>query len=114
MILTLISIYIILGILIYFLKGLLQILSTSFFGSYAIIRGLGMIKGGFPEEEYLSGLIKYKEIYQLKKILLHESLFYTIALLVIMIISIIIQLNTYNDENKEVERSKTKRRDKKK
>jgi hypothetical protein len=110
MILTLILIYIILGILVYFLKGLLQILSTSFFGSYAIIRGISLIKGGFPEDEYISGLIKYKEIYQLKKILLHESLFYTILLVIILTISIIIQFYTYIDESNEIKRKKSKKR----
>jgi len=104
-VLTLISIYVIFGILVYFLKGLLQILTTSTIGSYSIIRGFGFIIGNFPEEGYISTLIRYREIYQLKRIILHECIFYSIASILILMISIIIQFNTYKeDETKDDKR----------
>lgn len=60
---------VIIGILfaIYFRKHLL-IISTSFIGSYAIIRGPSLYIGGFPSESQVTDLVKRKEFKQLSEV----------------------------------------------
>jgi len=99
--LTFFILAIIFGIIIYFFGKLLEILLTSTIGSYSIIRGCGLLIGGFPDEEYVSVLLKYREIYQLKMLFLNESIFYTIFLILLFSVSILIQFYTFEEEKKE-------------
>lgn len=109
---TFLLISLIIGVLIYSLGKLLEILLTSSIGSYSIIRGCGLMLGGFPDEEYVSALLKYREMYQLKMLFIEESIFYTIFLILIFAISICIQFYTFEDEKKDDKRYE-KRRSKK-
>lgn len=94
------STLIIIGIIIFSDNSFrfLKIFTTSLMGTYSIIRGFGLIFGGFPDEEFISGLIKYKEIPQLRRLLLNESIAYTISLAVLLVLSVIIQFITIEEE----------------
>lgn len=100
-IITYIILSLILGIIIYFLRKLIEILLTSSIGCYTLVRGVSLLLGGFPDEEFVSMLLKYKEMNQLKQLFVNESVFYTIFLFVLFITSIIIQWNTFEEPKKE-------------
>jgi hypothetical protein len=64
--LVLISSIILCCVLAYFLIDHVIIVSTSFIGSYAIIRGVSLYANGFPNEFYIMDLIKKGETEELK------------------------------------------------
>jgi hypothetical protein len=60
---------IILAVLSYFLFDHLIIITTSFIGAYAVIRGISFFAGEFPNEAYVIDLYKNEEYDQLKELL---------------------------------------------
>lgn len=90
---------VIIGVLLYLFNRLLEILLTSFMGSYLLVRGISFFLTGFPDEEHLSYLFYYKELNQLKRILSGPAFKFFIGMVVYMIISFIIQTFTFQKEN---------------
>ncbi len=58
----------VLGVFAWFFSKHVMILGTSFLGAYAIIRGLSIIAGGFPDERQIMDLINLREWDQLKNV----------------------------------------------
>jgi len=101
-------------LILYLVKRIFEILLTSTIGSYIFIRGFSFIFGGFPEEEYLSNLIYYKEFFQLDRIITGTAIRYFLAIAVTFIISVLIQLfytfakNSSSNNNSKETRTKSK------
>lgn len=85
---------IILGLFVHLLEKVLETLITSMIGAYFSVRGVSFFLGGYPDEELLSILIYYREICQLKRLLMGRALRYVIGMLLALIISIFIQKYT--------------------
>lgn len=75
------------------------IISTSFCGAYAIIRGISLYAGGFPNESYIMDLIKNGEEEELKKVLTPIVFAYIAGWLVIFIIGLVVQYKTRSDDD---------------
>ena len=58
----------VLGVFAWFFHNHILILGTSFLGAYAIIRGLSIMAGGFPDERQIMDLINLREWEQLKNV----------------------------------------------
>lgn len=67
--LTLISCIVILAVLGYFLSNHVIVISTSWIGGYAIVRGVSLMAGGFPDERQLIDLIQNGEWTQVDAVL---------------------------------------------
>lgn len=89
---------VVLGLLIYLINRILEILLTSMIGSYMLIRGISFFLGGFPDEEQLSYLFYYKELNQVKRIITGTAFKFFIGIAVYMIFSIIVQSFTFTKE----------------
>ena len=63
------------------------------------IRGLSLITGGFPDEEYLSFLFFYKEMDEIKRVITGPSLKFFILIAFFFITSVVIQFKTFTKED---------------
>lgn len=94
----------------YFLFEHLLIVSTSFCGAYALIRGISLYAGGFPNESYIIDLINKKEYDTLKLALTPIVYVYVACWLVVCAFGIYFQYKTKSpdDKNNLGDDSKTK------
>jgi hypothetical protein len=84
----------------YFLFDHILILSTSFCGAYALIRGVSLLAGGFPNETYIIDMIKKEEWEELKKAVNPIVYLYLFSWILLTIFGIFFQYRIKNDEDK--------------
>lgn len=75
----------------YFFMKMILIFSTSTIGSYAAVRGVSLVAGGFPSESLIIDLIKKQEFKEFDKILTGVVYAYLGSWLVITIVAIVFQ-----------------------
>lgn len=62
------------------------VFATALLGSYAALRGLSIILGGFPDEGYTSKLIGYGEFNELGRIFSGVAMLYLLGIIVLFIV----------------------------
>merc|ERR1712032_993853 len=81
------------------------ILSTSFIGSYSLIRGSSLMAGGYPTEGMIIDLIERKEWEQLKLLLTNSVYMYLIGMVIFFFAGNIIQWVYFSDDKEEKEKN---------
>lgn len=82
----------------------LIIVCTSFLGSYAFIRAISILAGGFPSESAIIDMIKKGETEELKKLMNWKFYIYIAAIMVLFALSLVIQIKIRpkgDDEDKD-------------
>ena len=90
-------------ILAYFFREYTIIISTSFIGAYALIRGISLFAGYFPSEYTVIDLKKRKETDQLKDLLTWRVYVYLVFILIAFGLSIYIQIKINKNIKKKTE-----------
>jgi hypothetical protein len=83
-------------------------LCTSMVGAYLIVRAAGVHFDNYPDEIYVSNLIKNREHNQLKRKFSKIVIYYFIAMLLVCLIGTIIQ-GSFNKEEPKKKEEKTKK-----
>ena len=89
--------------LAYFLVETVVIISTSFIGSYCIVKGISLYAGGFPNESYVIDLIKNKEFDTLNEVLTPIVYVYMVGWLVLFLVGLAVQNKLRQDQEKKEE-----------
>lgn len=87
----------------WFFASHIMVLSTSFIGAYALIRGISLMAGGYPDERQVIDLIQNGETDQLKTMLNGTVYAYLISMLVVAVAGAVIQYKYFyeSDEDKK-------------
>lgn len=97
---TIISLVLLFVILSYFLQKHISILATSFIGAYALVRGVSLMVGHFPDERQIIDLIQKKEYEQVNNLFTWEVYVYLASIIILAIISMIIQYKYIVNDDK--------------
>jgi glucan phosphoethanolaminetransferase (alkaline phosphatase superfamily) len=89
----------------YFLFTFIVIISTSFCGAYAVIKGISLYAGGFPDEYIMVDLLMNGEFDEFSELLTPELWGYISGWLVLFALGVIVQYKLKKDkvEVKEAE-----------
>lgn len=79
------------------------IVATSLIGSYAIIRGISLYAGGFPDESYVIDLIRSEEYDQLKHVLKPVVYVYLVGWLVLFVLGLFVQNKLKKEQEEKME-----------
>lgn len=85
-------------------------MATSLIGAYCAVRGISIVLGGFPDEKYLSLLLKHKEFNQIHRIFAGPGFVYLSSITMLFILGVLFQSKIIFDspehekkeENKEI------------
>jgi hypothetical protein len=89
------------GILItlgYFFKKIINIISTSFIGSFCLIRGISLLVTGFPDEIQIFDLISKNEEEQFNEFITWKLYIYLSSMAILISISIYVQFKINKDD----------------
>jgi hypothetical protein len=87
----------------YFLVEHVIIFATSLIGSYAIIRGISLYAGGFPDESYVIDLIRNEEYDQLQNVLKPIVYVYLVGWLVLFVLGLFVQNKLKQEQDDKAE-----------
>jgi len=79
----------------------IMIISTSFVGAYALIRGVSFMAGGFPDERQVMELVSNKEWEQVSDMLNYKVYLYLAFFLIVGVAGMIIQYKYFYNDKKE-------------
>jgi hypothetical protein len=96
-----VAVLVIIGVILgYFFTNTFIIIPTAFVGAYAIIKGIALMAGGFPDENQVMTLIEMKEWEQLHELMTPIVYVYLAAWLIIGIAGVFIQCKYFQDPGK--------------
>ena len=98
----------------YFFEESICIISTSICGAYAIIRGLSIIAGGFPDERQVYELGQKGEWDQMKKLLDAAVYGYLAGFIILAIAGMYVQFKYFYDGDKKKKKDDKEKEDKEK
>ena len=101
-----IAICIALGICLF---NIVTIFSTALIGAYAVIRGISIFVGGFPNETTIADLVSREETEQLKQLLNWKVYCYLAGWLVLFVVGLVVQIKIFAaDKDEEKKKNENK------
>ena len=94
------------------LFNIVTIFATALIGAYAVIRGISIFAGGFPNETTIADLVKNEETEQLKDLLTWIVYLYLGGWVILFVIGLVVQIKIFAaDKEEEKNKEKTKEGD---
>ena len=94
------------------LFNIVTIFATALIGAYAVIRGISIFAGGFPNETTIADLVKNEETEQLKNLLTWIVYLYLGGWVILFVIGLVVQIKIFAaDKEEEKNKEKTKEGD---
>ena len=94
------------------LFNIVTIFATALIGAYAVIRGISIFAGGFPNETTIADLVKNEETEQLKNLLTWIVYLYLGGWAILFVIGLVVQIKIFAaDKEEEKNKEKTKEGD---
>lgn len=91
------------------LFNIVTIFATALIGAYAVIRGISIFAGGFPNETTIADLVSRKETEQLKNLLTWIVYLYLGGWVILFVIGLVVQIKIFAaDKEEEKNKEKTK------
>lgn len=103
-----IGVCIALGILLF---NIVTIFATALIGAYAVIRGISIFAGGFPNETTLADLVKRKEMQQLENLLTWKVYLYLAGWALLFIVGLVVQIKIFAADKEEEKNKETTKGD---
>ena len=89
------------------LFNIVTIFATALIGAYAVIRGISIFAGGFPNETTIADLVKNEETEQLKKLLTWIVYLYLGGWVILFVIGLVVQIKIFAADKKEEKNKET-------
>ena len=103
-----IGVCIALGILLF---NIVTIFATALIGAYAVIRGISIFAGGFPNETTIADLVKRKEMQQLENLLTWKVYLYLAGWALLFIVGLVVQIKIFAADKEEEKNKETTKGD---
>ena len=89
------------------LFNIVTIFATALIGAYAVIRGISIFAGGFPNETTIADLVKNDETEQLKNLLTWIVYLYLGGWVILFVIGLVVQIKIFAADKKEEKNKET-------
>ena len=89
------------------LFNIVTIFATALIGAYAVIRGISIFAGGFPNETTIADLVKNEETEQLKNLLTWIVYLYLGGWVILFVIGLVVQIKIFAADKKEEKNKET-------
>ncbi len=89
------------------LFNIVTIFATALIGAYAVIRGISIFAGGFPNETTIADLVKNDETEQLKNLLTWIVYLYLGGLVILFVIGLVVQIKIFAADKEEEKNKET-------
>ena len=89
------------------LFNIVTIFATALIGAYAVIRGISIFAGGFPNETTIADLVKNEETEQLKKLLTWIVYLYLGGWVILFVIGLVVQIKIFAADKEEEKNKET-------
>lgn len=83
------------------IQDFLTAILTSLFGAYLVVRAFTFFNTNYPDEAYLSALIKHKEMNAFNRMLDRNMAIYFLVFILIFIIGLVFQFNQIGEDDEK-------------